>query len=206
MIDPVLFLAFLPAAVALVLLPGADMIFCLAQGLRGGPRRAWAASAGVSTGGMVHVTLAGLGLGALVSAYPAAFGAIRWAGAAYLLWLAWKTWNTPLSGEVGGAATRPWKAFRDGMLVNLSNPKVILFILALLPQFVNPALPVLPQFLLMGCIIAGGAFFVNGAVGFFAGRAARLLLKTSRAEMLLRRGTALLFGGLAGRLAWEAAR
>lgn len=206
MIDPVLFLAFLPAAIALNLLPGPDMIFCLAQGLRGGPRRAWAASAGISLGSMIHVTLAGLGLGALVAASPAAFGAIRWAGAAYLVWLAWKTWTTPLSGEVGGAARRPWKAFRDGMLVNLSNPKVILFILALLPQFVNPALPVLPQFLAMGCVIAGLGFVVNGTVGFFAGRAARLILTASRGETVLRRVTALLFAGLAGRLAWDAAR
>jgi threonine/homoserine/homoserine lactone efflux protein len=205
-IDPVLFLAFLPAALALMLLPGPDMLFCLGQGLRGGPRRAWAAPAGVATGGMVHVALGGLGLGALVAAYPTAFGAIRWAGAAYLVWLAWKTWLTPMSAEVGGAAPHWSKAYRDGMLVNLSNPKVILFILALLPQFVNPALSVLPQFLAMGCVIAGGAFVVNGAAGVFAGRAARVLLTASRGETVLRRGTALLFGGLAARLAWDAAR
>ena len=96
MIDPVLFLAFVPAALALNLTPGADMMFCFAQGMKGGPRAAIAASAGISRRSMVHVLLAGLGLGALVAAFPWLFGAIRWVGAAYLAWLAWKTFRTPL--------------------------------------------------------------------------------------------------------------
>lgn len=205
-VDPHLLLAFLPVALALNLLPGPDMMFCLAQGLRGGPRRAWAASAGIAAGAMVHVTLAGLGLGAAVAAYPAAFGAIRWAGAAYLLWLAWRTWTAPPAEPTSAAARRPWAAFRDGMLVNLSNPKVILFILALLPQFVSHALPVLPQFIVMGAIIATGGLLVNGAVGVFAGRATARLARAGAAQAALRRVTALLFGGLATRMGWEALR
>lgn len=205
-VDPGLLVAFLPVALALNLLPGPDMLFCLAQGLRGGPRRAVAASAGISAGAMVHVTLAGLGLGAVVAAYPAAFGAIRWAGAAYLLWLAWRTWNAPAADIPGAAAPRPWAAFRDGMLVNLSNPKVILFILALLPQFVSDALPVLPQFLVLGGVVALGGLVVNGAVGLMAGRVARWTASAPMAGPLMRRLTAALFGALALRLGWEAAR
>ena len=131
MIDPVLFLAFVPVALALNLTPGADMMFCLAQGMKGGARPAIAASAGISAGVMIHVGLAGLGLGALVAAFPEVFGAIRWAGAGYLAWLAWKTLRTPMMVAEAPPA-RTARAFRDGLIVNLANPKVILFVLALL--------------------------------------------------------------------------
>ena len=205
MIDPVLLLAFLPVALALNLTPGADMMFCLAQGLRGGAWPAVAASAGISAGVLVHVALAGLGLGALVQGFPWLFGAIRWIGAAYLLWLAWRTLRTPVTiGEVPVA--RPSRAFRDGLVVNLSNPKVILFILALVPQFVSPAAPVLPQFLIFGLVLALGGFVVNGLVGLFAGGIGRRFLAAPRVERGLRYGSATIFGALALRLGWEAAR
>ena len=87
-IDPLVLLAFIPAGLALNLTPGADMMFCLGLGLRSGPRAALAASAGIAAGGVVHVTLAGLGLGAMVAALPWLFEVIRWIGVAYLLWLA----------------------------------------------------------------------------------------------------------------------
>ena len=205
-VDPLLFLAFLPAAVLLVVLPGPDMLFALAQGLRGGPQRAFAAAAGAGTGSLVNFTLAGLGLGAVVAAFPGAFDLVRWVGAAYLLWIAWRTWRTPLVGEIGGAVARPWIAYREGIVVNVSNPKVILFILALIPHYVDPDLPVLPQFLAMGAVVAVGGVAVNGAVGWFAGRAARWLLRTSRAEVALRRLAATLFAGLALRIGWDGMR
>jgi threonine/homoserine/homoserine lactone efflux protein len=205
MIDPVLFLAFVPVALALNLTPGADMMFCFAQGMKGGPRPAIAASAGISVGSMVHVLLAGLGLGALVAAFPWVFGAIRWVGAGYLAWLAWKTFRTPLLVAEAPPA-RTTRAFRDGLIVNLSNPKVILFILALLPQFVDPARPVLPQFLACGAVIAAGGFVVNALVGAFSGGIGRRLLRNPRAERGLRFTTGGIFAALAARIGWEAAR
>jgi threonine/homoserine/homoserine lactone efflux protein len=205
MIDPVLFAAFLPAALALNLTPGADMLFCLAQGARSGPRAAIAASGGISVGLMVHVLLAGLGLGALVAAFPWVFSAIRWLGAAYLVWLAWKTWHSPLTGDAGRVLSSS-RAFRDGLLVNLSNPKVILFILALVPQFIDPARPVLPQFLACGAVMALGGFVVNGAVGVFSGRLGRVLLHAPRAERGLRIASSGVFAALAARIGWEALR
>ncbi len=205
MIDPIVLLAFIPAAVALNLTPGADMMFCLAQGLRGGARPAIAASAGISCGGMVHVTLAGIGLGALVAQFPWLFGAIRWIGAAYLLWLAWKTLTTPLDARDLPAAS-PRRAFLDGMIVNLSNPKVILFILAFVPQFVSPDAAVLPQFLIFGAVLAVGGFVINGLVGVFASGIGRRFLRNPTAERGLRYVSATVFGALAGRIAWEAAR
>jgi threonine/homoserine/homoserine lactone efflux protein len=205
MIDPVLFLAFVPVALALNLTPGADMMFCFAQGMKGGARPAIAASAGISAGSMIHVLLAGLGLGALVAAFPWVFGAIRWAGAGYLAWLAWKTFRTPLLAAEAPPA-RTARAFRDGLIVNLSNPKVILFILALLPQFVDPARPVLPQFLAYGAVIATGGFVVNALVGTFSGRLGRRLLRNQLAERGLRVTTGSIFAALAARIGWEAVR
>jgi threonine/homoserine/homoserine lactone efflux protein len=202
MIDPLALLAFLPAALALNLTPGADMMFCLAQGARGGPRPAIAASAGISAGCMVHVALAGLGLGALVARLPWAFDAIRWAGVAYLVWLVLRTLRAPLGGAER-PAVHPARAFRDGLIVNLTNPKVILFILAFVPQFVGPAAPVLPQFLIFGAILSAGGFVVNSAVGVFSGGLGRALARNARLERGLRLFTATVFGALALRLALE---
>ena len=202
MIDPIVLLAFLPAGLALNLTPGADMLFCLAQGTRGGARAAVAASAGISMGSMVQVTLAGLGLGWLVAQYPILFDAIRYAGVAYLLWLAWRTLTTPL-GAGEGPSVHPARAFRDGLIVNLTNPKVILFILAFVPQFVDPAAPILPQFLIFGAVIAFFGFFINGAVGVFAGGIGQYMARNPRFERALSRITASIFGLLALRLLFE---
>ena len=202
MIDPLILLAFLPAALALNLTPGADMLFCLAQGARGGARPAIAASAGISTGSMVHVTLAGLGLGWLIAEYPVMFDVIRNAGVAYLIWLAWRTLNTPL-GQNDSPPVHPRRAYRDGLIVNLTNPKVILFILAFLPQFVDPARAVLPQFLIFGSVIAFFGFFVNAGVGVFAGGIGQHLARNPRFERALRWITASIFAALALRLLLE---
>ncbi len=186
-------LAFVPAALALNLTPGADMMFCLGQGLRSGPRAAMAANAGISAGAMVHVVLAGLGLGAAINSVPWAFDAIRWVGVAYLLWLAWHTVRS--AGAVSaseGVGRPPAKAFRDALLVNLTNPKVILFVLAFLPQFIDPTRHVFSQFLILGALLSLGGFLVNGAVGLFAGRIGRYLGKSSG----FARGLAWVSGGI----------
>ncbi len=199
-VDPVMLLAFIPAGLALNITPGPDMLFCLAQGLKGGPRAGWAASTGVSLGGVVHVTLAGLGLGALVAALPGAFDVIRWVGAAYLAWIAYKTLRTPLAGGDAPAMT-PAKALRQGFVVNLTNPKYILFVLAFVPQFVDPGRAVLPQFLVFGSLMILGGLVVNGLVGQFAGLLRKRLQGGTRTERTLRYLCATLFGGLALRLA-----
>ncbi|MGR3633295.1 MAG: LysE family translocator [Limimaricola soesokkakensis] len=200
MIDPIVLLAFLPAALALNLTPGADMMFCLGQGLRGGPRAGLAAAGGIGRAVMGHVTLAGLGLGAAVAAMPWLFDAIRWIGVGYLLWLA----ATALRGD--GAATeipavRPARAFRQGLVVNLTNPKVILFVLAFLPQFTDPARPVLPQFLALGAVLSLGGLVVNGAVGVLAGGVGRRLAGSAGFNRWLGRVSASIFAALALRLA-----
>lgn len=201
-VDPLTLAAFVPAALALNLTPGADMMFCLAQGMRGGPGPAVAASAGISLGSVVNATLAGAGLGALLASLPELFEVIRWAGIAYLLWLALRTLRAPLG--VAAPTVRPALAFRDGFLVNVTNPKVILFILAFIPQFVDPARgPILAQFLVFGSVIAAGGFIINAAVGWGAGGIGRALARNLRAERLFRAVSASVFGILAAKLAWD---
>ena len=205
MIDPLLYLAFLPAALALILTPGPDMLFAMAQGLRGGAWPAIAASAGISMGTFINATLAGLGLGALVAAAPWVFGLVRWVGVAYLVFLAVKTLRSPLLGE-NTRPIRPASALRDGMIVNLSNPSVILFILAFIPHFVDPAAPILPQFLIYGGTISLVGFFVKAAVGLSAGGLGRALAHSPRVERILRWTTAGIFGALAVRVALSEVR
>jgi threonine/homoserine/homoserine lactone efflux protein len=198
-IDAAVLLAFIPAALALNLTPGADMMFCLGQGLRSGPRAALAADAGIALGCMIHVLIAGAGLGAVVRHAPVVFDIIRWVGVLYLLWLAYTALTAgPVRDKAAGSAAH---AFRDGLIVNLTNPKVILFVLAFLPQFVDPARPVLPQFLLLGGIISLGGLIVNGFVGLSAGGIGQRLARSPTATLWLGRVSATIFVALAARLA-----
>ena len=182
---------FVPVALALNLTPGADMMFALGQGLRSG-RAGVMAALGVSAGGMIHALAAGLGLAALVAAYPAAYEIIRWAGVAYLLWLALGALRDDGTDHTARAVPN---AFRQGLVVNVLNPKVGIFMLALVPQFVDPTRPILPQFLVFGLVIATGGALVNGSVGLLAGRLRHRL--TGRRSDLTRYGTAGLYAALA---------
>ncbi|MBS8228390.1 LysE family translocator [Vannielia litorea] len=201
MIDALTLLAFLPAALALNLTPGADMMFVLAQSLKGGRAPAMAANLGIAAGCIVNVAAAGLGLGALISALPGAFEVIRWAGVAYLLWLAVATLRSGGPGRSKAPPLTPARAFRQALLVNVTNPKVILFILAFLPQFVDPARAVLPQFLALGTVLAMGGLLINGAVGLGAGSLGLALTRSPRLTRALSWITAGIFGALAARLA-----
>ncbi|WP_299402713.1 LysE family translocator [uncultured Roseobacter sp.] len=198
MVDPITLMAFVPAALALNLTPGADMMFCLGQGVKSGPRAAWLASAGIATGGMIHVLLAGAGLSAVVASMPLAFDVIRWVGVAYLLWLAFGALRG--APQTDDAMVPPMgHAFRAGLLVNLTNPKVILFVLAFVPQFIDPSAgPVLAQFAVFGAVIGLGGFVINGLVGVFAGSLGHRL---ARGRRMLDWITAGIFTALAARLA-----
>ena len=196
--DPLMLLAFLPAGLALNLTPGADMMFCLAQGLRRGPRPAWAASGGIALGAFIHAAIAGLGLAALIAAHPGVLTVIRWIGVAYLLWLAVKSLRQG-RGEVPDTA--PKHAFREGLMVNLTNPKVILFVLAFIPQFIDPARPILGQFLTYGAMLGLGGFIINGLVGHLAGGIGNTLARSDGFARWLGRISAGVFGLLALRLA-----
>jgi len=205
-VDPAQLLIFIPAALALNLTPGSDMLFCLGQGLKSGPRAGLAASAGIATGSVLHTLLAAFGLAALLAAYPLAFEIVRWAGVAYLVWLgiqSFRSRGAPLTAGpvVAGGA---WRAWRDGTIVNLFNPKVAIFVLAFIPQFVDPARgsPFL-QFLVYGAILNIGGTIINGLVGMFSGKIGAAFTAHQGAARLYRWLTGAVFLGLAAKLAFE---
>ena len=128
--------------------PGVDLAFTLLSTLRGGVRAGLAAAAGIGAGCMIHTLAAAFGLAALLAASSAAFSIVKWAGAAYLLWLAIAMLRQGLAAapdEASTAAAAPPRSaaalFRQGFTTNVLNPKVALFFLALLPQFIDADAP-----------------------------------------------------------------
>jgi threonine/homoserine/homoserine lactone efflux protein len=202
-------LPFLAAALALNLTPGADMTYVIARSATQGRAAGIAASFGVAAGSFVHSLLAAFGVAALVAQSEAAFIAIKVGGAAYLLYLAWKA----IRASTGGAhletlpPVRTAKVFAEGALTNLLNPKVALFILAFLPQFVDPGRgSVIVQILVLGLIFNIGGTTVNCIVAVSAGAAAGMLKGSKRFGLWLNRVSALVFVGLALRLAFAQRR
>lgn len=131
---------FLATAVVLILTPGQDTFFILGRSLSGGRAAGIAAALGVSAGTVIHTLLAALGLSALLATSAYAFMAVKFAGAAYLIYIGVRAlWSRAegLAGRIGPDSNAgQWPAFRQGMLTNLLNPKVALFFLALMPQFI----------------------------------------------------------------------
>jgi len=132
--------------------PGPNMLLVMSSSARFGFRAALATMAGCLTALLAMLSISAAGLGALLQAFPAVFDALRWIGAAYLVYLGIRTWRAPLpqeAAEASGAIAPSRKGgqlFRQGLLVAASNPKAILFAAAFLPQFIRPELPKLPQF------------------------------------------------------------
>jgi threonine/homoserine/homoserine lactone efflux protein len=178
--------------------PGQDMIFATASGIRGGPRIGALAGLGVGFGVVWHVTLAALGVSAAIAAWPGALAAIRWIGASYLLVLAWQSWRAQGTLPEGRGAGHAWSAIRRGFLSNALNPKPVLFILAFLPQFTDPALgPIWQQIVLLGGIFAFTGTLVTIGYGVVAGYVRHAL---GRRMAALNRVAAVMFGALALRL------
>ncbi|MEI4485251.1 LysE family translocator [Frigidibacter sp. MR17.14] len=194
-------LTFLAAGIVMNLTPGPDVMFATASGLSGGPRAGIAAGLGVGLGGLWHVGLAALGLSALIAAHPGALDAIRWAGAAYLAWLAWKSWQAHAAPAATGGASTVARAFARGALTNVLNPKPVLFILAFLPQFTDPARgPVTLQILLLGGLFTLTGTLITAGYGLTAGLAQRAV---ARRLAGLTRVSAVIYAGLAARLALD---
>jgi threonine/homoserine/homoserine lactone efflux protein len=192
---------FMGAAIILYLTPGADLMFTLATGITGGPRAGLAAAVGISMGVLVHVATAALGLAVLLLTYPAAYSAIKYLGAAYLLFLAIQSWRSDGELKSGRGSHDMWRAFRRGFLTNILNPKVALFVLAFLPQFTDPAIgPVWHQIIILGLMLATGGVITDGAFGIFAGLMAHRLKSMAT---VMNKVAAIVFGGLAVKLVMD---
>jgi threonine/homoserine/homoserine lactone efflux protein len=202
---------FATAVFVLNATPGVDFLLTVSRTLQGGARAGVAAVAGISAGCVVHALAAAFGLAALLVLHAEAFRAIQWAGAAYLVWIGVgmlrQAWRTAPAMEVPSAevaSPRPWAAdFRAGLLTNVLNPKVALFFLAFLPQFVPASSPSpTGSFLLLGAwfVLQGGLFSL--ALVALAARLARLGGSPTLRRALNGVG-GLLFLGLALRLLWD---
>ncbi|MEU0738605.1 LysE family translocator [Streptomyces sp. NPDC006134] len=204
MVDMSLYAAFLVAAFALCVSPGPDMMFIVAMGGRGGPAAGVMAAFGVACAMLVHAVAAALGLSALFTALPVLYHVLRWAGAAYLLYLAVKAFrdrSVPGGEEAPARGAGMRRAFWQGAVTNLLNPKVILFNVAFLPQFVDPSLGHVPgQLMLLGTTIVVMGFLCDGTVGLLAGRLANVLRRSARVNRWLNIASGTVFTGLAVRL------
>lgn len=178
MIDAHLFALFLAASLVLALMPGPGMLYVAGRAIAGGRAEGLASTLGTALGGLVHVTAAALGVSALVLASATLFAALKLAGALYLAWLGLRTWRQaarPTLPEEGAAPVGG--AFREGVLVEATNPKTAAFFLAFLPQFVSPAQgQVAQQIVLLGAISVALNTLADFAVALAAGQVRALLL------------------------------
>ncbi|USZ66963.1 LysE family translocator [Halorussus salilacus] len=185
-IDLHAYLVFVGAALALILTPGPDTVFVLTQGVGAGKRGGLASALGVSTGILVHTVAATVGLAALLRTSALAFAVVKYAGAAYLVYLGAKTL---LRGgdlnDLAGSSSRPGSAsevgvpgsgdadlrrgFLRGVTVNVLNPKVALFFLAFLPQFVGSGPGTTAEMLALGGTYAALTALYLGGVGLLSG-------------------------------------
>jgi threonine/homoserine/homoserine lactone efflux protein len=203
------FLAFALAGLALNIVPGADMTFVIASAARGGRRDGIVAALGIGGGALAHVFAAVVGLSALLAASQTAFTVIKWVGAAYLVYIA----ISLLFGDKSSIDAperkpqRGWRLFRSAGLVNLLNPKVALFFLAFLPQFVDPhaSIPAL-QILCLGLWFDFAGTIVNIIVAIVAAGTAERLRHVTWIGRAARYVAATAMGGLALKLAFAERR
>ena len=163
---------FLAASALLTIAPGPDIVYVLARGVSQGPRAGMAAALGFATGCVFHTLLAAVGIAALIRSSELAFSAVRYAGAAYLVWIGIQALRQRSSFAVQGAGDRRALAtiFRQSVVGNMLNPKVTLFFLAFLPQFVDArAGHVGWQMALLGAIFMAQTAVIFGAVALFSG-------------------------------------
>jgi threonine/homoserine/homoserine lactone efflux protein len=205
---------FVLAAMALVLTPGQDTMFIIGRSLSGGLRAGLAAACGVTVGGIVHTVAAAFGLSVILATSAWAFTLVKVAGAAYLVYLGARLLlSKPVAADdaragrslAGGAAagSAPRQAFVQGILTNVLNPKVALFFLAFLPQFIDAANGPQP----LAFLLLGGTFLVLGAawccvLAAGASRLRHFFERHPRARTGMDRVVGLMFLGLGARLAW----
>lgn len=191
-----LWLAFVGASLAISVSPGAGAIQSMATGLRHGVRRGYWSIAGLQIGLMLQLALVAVGLGAIVAKSVLLFTVIKWIGVIYLVYLAVRQWRAvphDFSDELDSSADMSrWALLSRGFLVNMTNPKGLVFLLAVVPQFVVLTAPPLPQYLTIGATMVVVDLLI---MGMYAGMASRLLrwLRTPRQQVAVNRAFSGLF-------------
>jgi threonine/homoserine/homoserine lactone efflux protein len=197
-------LLFMAAALALNLTPGPDMLYVATRSASEGRAAGVVSALGIGAGTLVHIAAVALGLSALLDAVPVAYTSVRLAGAAYLVYLGVRALLSPTNGE-----DRPplepaslWRIFRQGVVTNVLNPKVALFFLAFLPQFVDPGRgDAALQIVALGLLFDTSGTLVNLAVAVLTSGVAMRLRRAAGAGRWMKRVTGLVFIGLGLKLA-----
>ena len=170
-----LWLAFVLAAILIAVSPGPGAALSMSAGLRHGQFGALPAIFGLQAALLIQLAIVGMGLGAVLAASATAFAVVKFAGAAYLVWLGVQKWRRAGSDDVAQGKALRSGLFRQGLLVNLTNPKAIVFIAALTPQFIDPTRPQWPQFVIMGLTMCGVDSIVMSGYALLATRLRRWL-------------------------------
>ncbi len=197
-------LVFFLASVLLALTPGPDNLFVLAQAAQRGKLAGITVTFGLCTGLLVHTSAVALGVAAIFQASAVAFSLLKYIGAAYLSYLAWRAFSagTGGSGEQQTQKLHFGKLYGRGIIMNVTNPKVSLFFLAFLPQFTDPASgPLVPQILLLGFLFIVSTILVFGGISFLAGGIGNYFRKSAKVQTILNRLAGVVFLSLAVKLA-----
>ena len=196
--------AFFGAAVLLALAPGPDNLFVLMQSAMRGRAAGLLVVLGLCSGLLVHTAAVALGLATLFATSALAFDLLKVVGALYLVWLAWQAWHGPAADAQAATAAAPsaGQLYRRGIVMNVTNPKVSIFFLAFLPQFVAAERGgVGQQVLMLGAIFMLATLIVFSAIALAGGTLRERLLRSPRAQVTMNRVAAVVFVGLAARLA-----
>jgi len=195
---------FLVAAMMLTLAPGPDNIYVLTRGIAQGKKAGFVAALGFSSGLFFHTLLAVLGFAAIIKAYPAAYHALQYAGAAYLVYLGIRTLRSAASMSLDATMTPVSlsRIYWQSVIANILNPKVTLFFIAFLPQFINvQAGHVAWQMLLLAVVFILQALAIFSAIAFFSGIVGAYFKRQARAALYLNRLAGCAFVGLGIRIA-----
>lgn len=208
--DTTQLLMFIAAGWLLNLSPGPDVLYIVSSALKSGVRAGIVAALGIVSGCFVHVLAAALGVGALLATSATAFTVLKWAGAAYLMWMGVKlllargggSSIVPAGVSAEVAAVNLWRVYRQGFLTNVLNPKVALFFLAFVPQFIAPGTEnKVTAFLLLGLIFNLNSLPINFGYAWLAGWASRRVGAVQRAMHWMDRAAGVMFVGFGLRLA-----
>ena len=203
-IDPGMIVPFLAAIILIELTPGPNMAYLAALSAAHGRRAGLIAVAGVTCGLATYMLAAVFGLTEVFRLHRPLYELLRWAGVAYLLWMAWDAWRSAGEAETADALTPArWVLFRRGLLANLLNPKAALFYVTLLPGFIkNDHAPPTTQALILGSIHVAISIVIHGAIVLGADRAASLLDR-ARSQVWISRGLGVALAVVAVWMVWE---